>query len=114
MAQNNSREERPGSLAPRARRLRRQATAAERALWRLLRRQHPFGPYVLAFFCMGSKLAVEADGGQHYTAQGWEHDEVRTRYLQHRGIRVLRFSDREVVLNGEAVLAVIEAALGSL
>jgi len=41
--------------------------------------------------------------------RGSEHDEVRTRYLQHRGIRVLRFSDRDVLVNGEAVPAVIEA-----
>jgi very-short-patch-repair endonuclease len=56
------------------RRLRRNATDAEKALWRLLRdralggakfrRQCPIGRYVADFACLGSRLVVEADGGQ--------------------------------------------------
>lgn len=59
-----------------ARALRRTMTDAERRLWALLRRkqlsgfrfrrQHPVAPFILDFFCLGEKLAVELDGGQHF------------------------------------------------
>ena len=59
----------------RARRLRRDATEAEKALWLRLRnrgfeglkfrRQVPLGPYVSDFFCEEQGLIVEVDGGQH-------------------------------------------------
>ena len=81
----------------RARRLRQDATDAERKLWFVLsrrqvegakfRRQHPFGPYILDFYCEKTRLAVEVDGGQH-TA---ERDQVRTAYLNGQGVSVLRF-----------------------
>lgn len=58
------------------RRLRREATDAERALWHILRNrqltgakfrcQQQFGPYVLDFFCLEHRLVIEVDGGQHY------------------------------------------------
>ena len=112
----------PEPLVPLARTLRRDQTDAERALWRLLRqrprgakfrRQHPAGRYILDFFCVESKLAIEADGAQHLTSDGVAADEERTRYLTQRGIRVLRFTDREILLESEAVIRVIEAALGT-
>ena len=50
-------------------------TPSEAVLWRALRanrfqglrfrRQHPFGPYILDFYCDAAKLAVEVDGGFH-------------------------------------------------
>jgi very-short-patch-repair endonuclease len=59
----------------RARQLRREMTDAERLLWFLLRGrrlcgckfrcQHPIGPYIADFVCLGHRLIVEADGGQH-------------------------------------------------
>ena len=70
-----------------ARVLRAEATDAERALWTILRdrrlggvkfrRQHSVGPYILDFFCPALRLAIEADGGQHYTVEGMasEQDE---------------------------------------
>ena len=96
-----------------ARRLRRDATDAERALWRHLRggrfvgakfrRQHPIPPYIADFCCVASRLVVELDGGQHNDAV----DAVRTRDLQARGWRVIRFWDNDVLLNTEAVLDAI-------
>src|SRR5260221_9844620 len=60
---------------PLARKLRLTPTDAEIRLWSRLRRkqlkgfrfrrQHPFGPYVVDFFCAEAKLIVEVDGGQH-------------------------------------------------
>ncbi|HLH21207.1 MAG TPA: endonuclease domain-containing protein [Chloroflexota bacterium] len=104
-------------LLERCRELRRESTDAEALLWRLLRnrqmagrtfrRQHAFEPYVLDFFCAEQRLAVEADGGQHFDADQAAYDARRTEYLAARGIRVLRFTNREALTGTEAVVQVI-------
>jgi very-short-patch-repair endonuclease len=83
-----------------ARRLRREATDAERKLWFFLRdkrfgglrwrRQQPIGPYVVDFFCPSERLIVELDGGQHGDERVKAYDDDRTRWLQARGYRVIR------------------------
>src|SRR6188768_3033604 len=60
---------------PRARRLRRDTTDAERKLWLRLRelpmgssrfpRQATIGPYFADFACHAKRLVIELDGGQH-------------------------------------------------
>jgi very-short-patch-repair endonuclease len=109
------------SLA-RRRLLRKQATTPEQLLWRLLRnrgflglkfrRQHPVGPYILDFYCREHQLGVELDGGQHFTVAGQAHDEKRTAHLAGLGLRVLRFSNRELLEDPEAVLAALARACG--
>ncbi|WP_347881180.1 DUF559 domain-containing protein [Pseudomonas sp. GD04019] len=108
-----------------ARQLRRKATDAETLLWRHLRsrqlagckfrRQHPVSPYVLDFYCEELRLGIELDGGQHYTDEGVEHDGSCADYLLSRGVRLLRFSNRDVLLELPAVLERIyqEAAFPS-
>ena len=54
--------------------------------------------------CPKSKLVIEVDGGQHYSAEGKERDGMRDHYVARAGIAVLRFSDREVLNNLDAVL----------
>jgi len=98
----------------RARRLRRDATDAERRLWYRLRasqidgakfvRQDPIGPYVVDFVCRERRF----DGGQHATDK---RDAVRDRWLTDRGYRVLRFWNNDVLRNTEGVLESIAAAL---
>jgi very-short-patch-repair endonuclease len=39
------------------------------------------------------------DGGQHYTKEGIIRDKRRDSYLQQHGLRILRFSDRDVLMN---------------
>ncbi len=95
----------------RARRLRRDATTTEKALWLYLRsaqiagvsfrRQHPVGRYFADFCAPSLKLIIELDGGQHADAPG---DEVRTRWLAASGYRVLRFWNTEVIENMEGVV----------
>lgn len=92
-------------------------TDAERKLWYHLRggrlggfrfrRQHPIPPYVLDFYCYAAKLVVELDGGQHIE----EADAARTRALEARGLRVIRFWNNDVLSNTEAVLEAILSAL---
>lgn len=76
------------------------------------RRQHPLGAYVVDFYCAAAKLAIELDGGQHFTAEGQAHDEKRTAFLATQGVRVLRFSNRELLVEREGVLRVICLACG--
>ena len=118
---NDGRRRHPGTTSDQRRALRRTQTAAERVLWRILRsrtleghkfrRQHGAGPYVLDFYCAEAHLAVEADGSQHYAPEGLADDAVRTAYLEALGMRVLRFSNADVLTNAEGVAGAILDAL---
>jgi very-short-patch-repair endonuclease len=68
------------------------------------RRQHPVGPYILDFYCSSAKVAVELDGDEHGTKKGLAHDLARTRFLRAKGIRVIRFWNRELKENLDDVL----------
>jgi very-short-patch-repair endonuclease len=95
------------------RRLRKNATDAERKLWSILRsrrmadlkffRQYSVGPYTLDFYCPERKLAIEVDGGQHADAYGQQHDVQRNNYLKELNIRVIRFWNNDVLQNIEGV-----------
>jgi very-short-patch-repair endonuclease len=84
-----------------ARTLRRQDTWTEQLLWHWLRdrrfaaykfrRQHPFGPHILDFFCLEARVDIELDGFQHGTPEQQAKDRKRDAYLEARGIKVLRF-----------------------
>ena len=99
----------------RAKELRRNQTEAEARLWARLRahrmdgagfrRQHAIGPYIVDFCAPRARLIVEVDGSQHMGQEAY--DEERTKYLQAKGYRVLRFWNHEVMDQIDAVLAVI-------
>ena len=101
-----------------ARRLRQNATDAERVLWQQLRasrlgghkfrRQASIGRYIVDFACFEVCLIVEVDGGQH--AERQQQDAQRTAWLASQGFRVLRFWNTEVLGDMEAVKAVIARA----
>ena len=96
--------------------LRRSATEAELGLWYHLRagrlnglkfrRQHPIPPYIVDFICEAKKLVVELDGSQHDEVV----DHVRTKFLESRGLMVLRFWDNDVLQQTDAVLEAILSA----
>ena len=97
-----------------ARRLRRQATDAERRLWYLLRqrlshvkfrRQHPIPPYIADFACPAHRLVVELDGSQHFQQQ--DYDQRREAFMRMHGWRSLRFWNDQVFREPEVVLEVI-------
>ena len=60
------------------------------------------GPYILDFYCAPGRLAVEVDGSQHYTSTGLADDALRTLYLRAAGVRVLRFTNVEVLATSRA------------
>lgn len=66
---------------------------------------------MLDFYCPSRRLALELDGGQHFDGRGVARDAERTAYLARRGIRVVRFTNLELLLEGEDVLAAIWEAI---
>ena len=106
---------RSNPLIPIARKLRRESTEAEKALWRALRdrnlqgfkfrRQQPVGRFIVDFVCFERQLVIEVDGGQHATQT--DKDKARDVWLQGQGFRVLRFWNNEVLENLEGVVEVI-------
>jgi type I restriction enzyme M protein len=107
----------PSEIRRYARDLRQNQTDAETFFWALLRgrrfsrmkfrRQHPFGRYILDFYCHERKLVIELDGGQQNGGMAEKYDEERTLWLEQQGIWVLRFWNHEVLQETEAVLEVL-------
>jgi very-short-patch-repair endonuclease len=97
----------------RARQLRKAMSLPEVMLWKRLRegrsegyafrRQHPFGPYVLDFFCSRAQLAVEVDGASHGFGDRPQRDASRDGYLKSQRIRVIRVSASDVLANAWGV-----------
>ncbi len=89
-------------------------TDAERKLWSKIRnrqlanlkfrRQYPLGPYFLDFFCPSKHFVIEVDGGQHYMSERQARDRNREKYLKRVGLEILRYSDRDVLINLDYVL----------
>jgi very-short-patch-repair endonuclease len=71
------------------------------------RRQYPIGRYVADFYCADLRLVIEIDGGLHCEEAQRVHDEERTRWIESRGYRVVRFWGRDVLNNLEGVLTVL-------
>ena len=78
-------------------------TAAEVALWMMIKnkqlngerflRQFSIGHYIVDFYCHKHKLAIELDGAGHFTEEGKEYDARRTEFLNSEGITVIRFEN---------------------
>jgi len=110
------------SLKGSARSLRRDPTPAERKLWfeylryspQKFTRQKPLGEYIADFYCANRMLVIELDGDSHFTTSAERYDERRTDALAARGIRVIRvirFTNLEVLQQFEAVCQRIEETL---
>jgi len=112
----------------RAKELHRNMSPAEAKLWKHLRAHrmgdvhfrnhtcpggrcqgHAIGNYIVDFCAPRKKLIIELDGSQHLEQK--EYDEERTKYLEARGYRVLRFWNNEIMNNTEAVVKVIWSVL---
>jgi very-short-patch-repair endonuclease len=113
-------------IKERVRKLRRNQTPSENALWQMLRnrklegwkfyRQHPikvpykggFRFYIADFYCHEKKLVIEVDGKIHENQK--EYDEYRTFVINQLGIQVFRLQNEE--LNDiTKVIAKIKAVL---
>ena len=82
-------------------------TPQERKLWyEFLRkcdlkfqRQKAIVRYIADFYCASAKLIIEIDGGQHYDEESIEYDFKRTEYFESLGIKVQRYTNREIDFN---------------
>ncbi|MHA7863932.1 type ISP restriction/modification enzyme [Flagellimonas marinaquae] len=104
------------------RELRNNLTPAEAALWKMLkgkqlegrkfRRQHSVGNYILDFYCPSEQIAIELDGQGHFETTQAEYDRERDLFLNHYGIRVLRFENKWVWDNPEGLLDTVRGYFG--
>jgi len=102
------------SLKHFSRELRKNITDAEKLLWSKIRgkqfkgyqfyRQKTISNYIVDFYCPKAHLIIEVDGGQHYSSEGKEKDKVRDDYMASIGIKVLRFSDKDIFQNTAGVI----------
>jgi very-short-patch-repair endonuclease len=102
-----------------AREKRHAPTPAENHLWQRLRRhqiaglqfrrQHSIDRFIVDFYCPAVKLVVEVDGDIHQYTQ--VEDAMRQEFLESTGLRVLRFSNEQVLSDTERVIRAIEQAV---
>jgi very-short-patch-repair endonuclease len=100
-----------------ARELRQPQTPAEVKLWSRLRdrqldglkfrRQHVIGHFIIDFYCADAKLCVVVDGDSHAGPDQIAYDAARTQWLNEEGYHVIRFTNREVFKQVDAVLQTI-------
>ncbi len=108
-------------LKPLARQMRHEPTRAEDALWQRLRnrqiaghkfrRQHSIDRFIVDFYCADAQLIIEVDGAVHDFTP--EEDAIRQEFLESLGLRVIRFTNDQVLDDIAAVLDAIRNALVS-
>ncbi|MCH8802127.1 MAG: endonuclease domain-containing protein [Chloroflexi bacterium] len=111
------------NLKPTGRRLRSEMTKCERMLWSRLRRkqlhgvqfyrQKPIGSYIVDFYAPAARLVVEVDGPQHQDQINAQNDAHRDESLKSQGLRMLRFTNLQVVDDLDAVVWFVAEALKS-
>lgn len=94
--------------------LRSHLTSAEACLWNHLKakrlngkrftKQHSIGTYIVDFYCASERLIIELDGEVHNNSESQANDELRTVYLTQLGYKVIRFENKLVFDQLEAVL----------
>ena len=104
-----------------SRTLRSEMTDAERLLWKRIRfkqvrgllfyRQKPLLKFIVDFYCPKTKLVIELDGSQHFEKAHRAADAERDAALNGLDLRVLRFDNRQVLQEIEAVMAEIDRAV---
>jgi len=101
------------NIFARAYELRNNMTDAENALWEVLKRkdifnvrfkrQHPIDIFIVDFYCHKCKLAIEVDGDIHLEKEVIDYDDGRAHDIEKFGVKILRFTNNEVLENIESV-----------
>ncbi len=93
--------------------LRNKSTSAEATFWNYLknsklgikfRRQHSIGNYITDFCCPAEKIIIELDGNVHGEYSNIEKDEIKDKYLEGLGFKILRFENRFVFQDPDYVI----------
>ena len=103
-------------LLENSRSLRKNMTPEEKKLWYTFLRSYPTSfrkqfvkdGYILDFYCPQVLLAIEIDGGQHYSDEGIEYDRNRETVLSAYGIKILRFTNADITKRFRAVCEMID------
>jgi very-short-patch-repair endonuclease len=97
-------------LLAKAKEMRKNMTPAERKLWGFLRtfplkmwRQKPISHFIVDFYCPKLKLVIEIDGDSHFTEEGKAYDQERTQILEGYDLKVVRFTNDQVLHEFEVV-----------
>lgn len=96
-------------------------TGSEKILWQNLRnkkvldykfrRQHAISQFIADFYCHEARLVIEVDGGYHNNPDQQEYDKGRTAELENLGIKVLRFTNKDVETDISKVITEISTYL---
>lgn len=107
----------------RAEELRKNQTADEKLLWLHLKRnklgvrfkrQHPIWMYIADFYCHELKLVIEVDGSIHNVKEVIENDMIRQEDIIFFGIRVVRFTNKEIRTDIVSVINRLQAIINEL
>ena len=104
-------------LKERSKKLRNNATYAERLLWKHLKnkqilgcqftRQKPIANYIVDFYCSNLELVIEIDGISHNEKK--EYDTKRINKLKGIGLKVIRFDGFYIINHiNEALIIITE------
>lgn len=100
--------------------LRRNETVAEKILWQKLnknqlgvrfKRQHPIENFIADFYCHTAKLVIEVDGGSHTLQKQRFYDANRSDIMNSYGLKVIRFTNEDVINDIDSVVSIIKIAL---
>ena len=103
-----------------ARQLRKNSTLAEVLLWEKIKqrafgvqfhRQVPLLDFIVDFYCHELKLAIEIDGNSHLYR--YEHDSKRQGELEKKGVKFIRFSDKDIKNNMFSVVLSIQETINT-
>ena len=75
------------------------------------RRQYSVGRYVIDFYCTTARIGVEIDGDSHFTKEQKKYDAIRSEYVGALGIKILRYTNEEIMNNLNGVLEDISTHL---
>lgn len=98
-----------------ARHNRSRPTDAEDLLWSALRRrpggfkfrrQYAIDRFIVDFYCVKAQLVIEMDGPIHEYKR--ESDSVREEHLKTRGLKIIRFTNEQVLTDLPNVLSQIQ------
>ena len=96
-------------------------TLQERKLWYEYLRNYPvrvlrqkvIADYIVDFYCRKANLAIEIDGGQHFTKENKKADVLRTNMIEEFGIKVIRFLNSDINDNFAGVCSAINIEIKS-
>jgi len=110
----------PDKLLFRGRELRKNSTFPEGRLWNAIRggrlcglkfrRQHAIGPFFADYYCHEQRLVIELDGASHNDQGRYNLD--REEYLKPQDLRIIRFTNDQVLYDLESVVRAILVACG--